>query len=95
MFVGRTHEIELLNEKYHSDKSELVVLYGRRRVGKSSLVRKFAETKPCFYVFEAIEGESTPTQIRHFTEQLKRQTRDPILESVKFQTWVLIFLAVQ
>ncbi len=91
MFVGRTHEIELLNEMYNSDKSELVVLYGRRRVGKSSLVRKFAERKTCFYVFEAVEGESTPSQIRHFTEQLKRQTQDPVLESVNFQTWDMVF----
>ncbi len=91
MFVGRTRELELLNELYHSDKSELVVLYGRRRVGKSSLVHTFAEEKPCLYTFEALEGEATASQIRHFTEQLKRQVNDPVLASVNFQTWDQVF----
>ena len=37
MFVGRENELKLLNDAYRSGKDELVVLYGRRRIGKSSL----------------------------------------------------------
>jgi len=87
MFVGRKRELKLLNEAYHSPRSELVVIYGRRRIGKSSLVNKFAENKSPFYTFEAIEGETTKGQILHFTELLKEQLKDPILESVSFKTW--------
>ena len=59
MFVGRCRELGILNEAYRTRKSELVVLYGRRRIGKSSLVYRFAENKPAFFSFEAIEGENT------------------------------------
>jgi AAA+ ATPase superfamily predicted ATPase len=45
MFVGRKNELKLLNDAYRSEKDELVVLYGRRRIGKSSLVKRFAEKK--------------------------------------------------
>ena len=33
MFVGRKNELKLLNDAYRSKKDELVVLYGRRRIG--------------------------------------------------------------
>ena len=45
MFVGRKNELKLLNDAYRSEKDELVVLYGIRRIGKSSLVKCFAEKK--------------------------------------------------
>ena len=45
MFVGRDHELRILEDAYRSPRSELVVIYGRRRIGKSSLVRQFAEGK--------------------------------------------------
>ena len=51
MFVGRKTELKLLNDAYRSGKDELVVLYGRRRIGKSSLVKRFAEKKKsCFWM---------------------------------------------
>ncbi|MGA1869948.1 MAG: AAA family ATPase [bacterium] len=91
MFVGRKEELKLLNEVYHSAKSELVIIYGRRRIGKSSLVNHFAKNKSSFYTFEALEGETTQVQLRHFTELLKKQMNDPILESVHFKTWEAAF----
>ncbi len=45
MFVGRKKELKLLDDAYQSRKSELVVLYGRRRIGKSSLIKHFSEKK--------------------------------------------------
>ena len=71
MFVGRKNELQLLKDAHASDKSELVVLYGRRRIGKSSLVHQFAQDKADFYRFEALEGESTPEQIRLGKSALK------------------------
>jgi len=46
MFVGRKNELKLLNDAYRSEKDELVVLYGRRRIGKNSLVKCFAKKSP-------------------------------------------------
>ncbi len=91
MFVGRENELTLLNEAYRSPKSDLVVLYGRRRIGKSSLVKHFAEKKPSYFEFEALEGETTHRQISHFKDQLKKKVDDPILDSVRFQNWEQVF----
>ena len=91
MFVGRKNELKILNDAYRSGKSQLVVIYGRRRIGKSSLVKEFSKDKHQFFSFEAIEGEGTPIQIRHFTAQLKKQYDDPILENARFSSWESVF----
>ena len=54
-FVGRTSELNLLDELYASSKSEFLVLYGRRRVGKTRLLTEWLTTrkiKPIFFVSE-------------------------------------------
>ena len=38
--IGREAELKLLNEYINSDKSEFIAVYGRRRVGKTFLIRK-------------------------------------------------------
>ena len=47
MFIGRQSELRLLEEYYRSDRSEFCVLYGRRRIGKSTLLEKFTESHKC------------------------------------------------
>jgi AAA+ ATPase superfamily predicted ATPase len=91
VFTGRKTELKILNEAYRSGKSELVVIYGRRRIGKSSLVKVFSKDKRQFFSFEAIEGEGTQVQIRHFTAQLKKQYDDPVLENARFSSWENVF----
>lgn len=45
MFIGREEELQLLNDLYQSEKFEFMVLYGRRRVGKTSLLQEFSKGK--------------------------------------------------
>lgn len=45
MFVGRKIELDFLNEKYTSTKSEFVIIYGRRRIGKTELLKQFVKDK--------------------------------------------------
>lgn len=40
MIIGRENELQLLHEAYRSDYSEFVAVYGRRRVGKTFLIRE-------------------------------------------------------
>ena len=49
MFANRVSELDLLERHHASDKAELFVLYGRRRVGKTELLARFCEGKR--YVF--------------------------------------------
>ncbi len=55
MFVGRSRELTVLEEAYATDVFQMVVVYGRRRVGKSTLLRRFAAGKPDVRFFQARE----------------------------------------
>ena len=87
MFIGRFQELNLLEDAYASDKNCLAVIYGRRRIGKSSLVKQFSLNKPLFYTFEALENEDTKGQIQHFISNLKKQIKDPFLANLTFNNW--------
>lgn len=55
MFVGRERELKKLNSLYKSDQFEFAVFYGRRRVGKTTLIKEFIKDKKSHY-YMAIEG---------------------------------------
>ena len=57
MFIGREHELAALNKLYESDKFEFVVIYGRRRVGKTALISRFIEDKNAIY-FMGVESNA-------------------------------------
>ena len=57
-FIGREKELSKLNELYYSEKGSLAIIYGRRRVGKTFLLRKFAENKNTLW-FTAFEGNAS------------------------------------
>lgn len=59
MFVGREKELQKLNVMYQRNHFELAVFYGRRRVGKTTLIKEFMKDKDAFY-YMAIEG--TPAE---------------------------------
>ena len=46
VFTGREKELAILEKAYASDTFQMVVMYGRRRVGKTSILQKFAKDKP-------------------------------------------------
>lgn len=72
MFYGREHELSLFNERYNSNHAELIVLYGRRRVGKTELLRHFAKDKShVFYVCrETVDSE----QLKLFSKKILSNT---------------------
>ncbi len=76
MFHGRHYELKLLNTHHNSSTAELAVIYGRRRIGKSTMIKKFLQSKNSLY-FEAIEGLSQKQQIDHFLTQLSDQMHIP------------------
>jgi AAA+ ATPase superfamily predicted ATPase len=49
VFVGREKELDNLNKLYTGDTFELAVFYGRRRVGKTSLITEFIKDKPAVF----------------------------------------------
>ena len=57
MFFGRDEELKSMHKRYHKGKFECIFIYGRRRVGKTSLITEFCKDKPVIY-FSAIKGTS-------------------------------------
>lgn len=55
MFVGRDKELKGLDQLYNSDRFEFVVIYGRRRVGKTALINHFINEKKAIY-FMGVES---------------------------------------
>lgn len=49
MFIGRENELETLNKLYDKNTFEFVVLYGRRRVGKTTLINEFIKDKKVIF----------------------------------------------
>ncbi len=55
MFIGRERELTSLNTLYKTDKFEFIVIYGRRRVGKTALINQFISDKKAIY-FMGVES---------------------------------------
>jgi len=55
MFVGRKMEMEALGKSYMKDAFQFPVIYGRRRVGKSTLINEFCRGKKTIY-FVAVQS---------------------------------------
>lgn len=55
MFYCRENELEKLNKRYQRDTFECIIIYGRRRVGKTALINRFCEDKPTIY-FSALNA---------------------------------------
>jgi uncharacterized protein len=67
--VGRIEEIKILEKLYKSKKSESVAIYGRRRVGKTFLIR----SNRFVFQFTGIANTSLENQLMNFNDALKQQ----------------------
>lgn len=57
MFIGREHELASMHKLYSSGRFEFVVIYGRRRVGKTALINQFINDKKAIY-FMGVESNA-------------------------------------
>lgn len=70
--IGRKSEIGQIRKLYDSGKSEFVVVYGRRRVGKTFLVNQFFDNIFLFKV-TGLAVKDKAAQLVNFGEALKKQ----------------------
>lgn len=57
MFYCREEELQTMNRRYEKGRFECIVIYGRRRVGKTALINEFCKRKPTVY-FSALSASS-------------------------------------
>ena len=73
--IGRKAEQELLLECYESNKPEFVAVYGRRRIGKTFLVKQFFKEKFDFYFTGAYQA-TKKDQLFNFKMTLESYSKD-------------------
>ena len=83
MFVGRKRELAKLEDMYQSDQFEFAVVYGRRRIGKTTLINKFCENKKVIYFvgIESTEKENLESLSKAVFEATMPGMQMPAFES--------------
>ena len=88
MFIGREKELSYLNEFYEKDGIGMTVIYGRRRIGKSTLIAEFVKDKKTIFYTAAKVGKERNLEL--FSEQVT-QTFLPGVEGISFTTVEAVF----
>jgi AAA+ ATPase superfamily predicted ATPase len=82
MFVGRDKELDLLNKAYSSNKRQFVVIYGRRRIGKTYLIQHFIADKKAIYYLA--QQSTSKINLRYFSQAINdfegASSRAPFLD---------------
>jgi len=89
LFVNRQQELRFLNDHYKSKMAELVVIYGRRRVGKTEFTLKFANDKPHIYFFADQRPETE--LIQELKQQMSSYLQDESFAKLAVKDWIDLF----
>ena len=88
-FVNRKDEIEFLERKFKSREAELIILYGRRRIGKTELILNFCKNKDSAYFIGRLE--SREDTIKRFNNLLIEKFNDKKILNLPLTNWDVIF----
>ena len=90
-FIGRKAELAKLNTEYERDGG-FVVIYGRRRVGKTTLIKEFLKQKTAFYCLatEELEAQS----MKRLAGVVARTTKNSYLQKAAFTDWLDLFQVI-
>ena len=89
MFIDRKAELANLETRFCSGRAELFVLYGRRRVGKTELLRHFCADKP--HIFFIATLSSDLDQLASFSQDIWRLTHIDAPEGFTLPSWEAAF----
>lgn len=88
-FINRIQEMQTLEDQYNMNSSAMVILYGRRRVGKTSLINEFLKRHTDSLYYLATE-ESEALNLKAFREQVAEYTSNELLKSANVD-WFTVF----
>ncbi len=84
-FIDRARELELLQQRWASDRAELLVVYGRRRIGKTYLLSHFSSDLPAVYHASARLPETQ--QLAELGRAFGAHLGDDLLRENGFRDW--------
>ncbi|WP_462422927.1 ATP-binding protein [Fusobacterium pseudoperiodonticum] len=76
-------------QREYKKENSFVVIYGRRRVGKTTLIKEFIKEKKAFYFFADKQNENL--QIERFKNQIAENFKDEILKKIEIKDWDTLF----
>lgn len=88
-FIDRVDEMTTLEKEYKRKAASMVILYGRRRVGKTELIRHFIQNKPSLYFLATEEAEAMNRVA--FQEQVADFLNSDLLRGSTIDHWDLLF----
>lgn len=88
-FINREKELAFLEERWTSRKPQFIVIYGKRRTGKTELAKHFLKDKPALYFLA--DGRNENEQLKELGKMAGKQFNDPILSSRGFADWLEVF----
>ncbi len=88
-FIDRDKEIETLNSEYHRSGASMVILFGRRRNGKTTLIQHFTEGKKCIYYLATEENESV--NLKSFKNVTAAVLDNSLLAAAEVSEWETVF----
>ena len=92
-FIGRRYELERLRETGDCAEASILVVYGRRRVGKTELLEQ-AYRERNVLKFEGFEGQGQAEQIQAVLWQLAEYANDPLVRKLSLATWAEVFQVI-
>lgn len=92
MFIDREHELDTLRSEYEKEGSSLVIVYGRRRTGKTALITEFAQQKKALYFLATEESELQNRNL--FKEKAAAFINSALLRDAQVSSWDIIFTTI-
>lgn len=92
MFIGREAELKFLQDKYEEEKGQLIVLYGRRRIGKTETLREFCKGKK--HIFFSCTQTTDRAQLAKFSKRLLQEDIPARRYVTEFADWEKAFKAI-
>jgi AAA+ ATPase superfamily predicted ATPase len=89
LFVNRQQELRFLDEHYKTKAAELIVIYGRRRVGKTEFTLQFSKNKPHIYFLADQRPEIQ--LIQEFKQQMSLYLQDESFAKLAVKDWIELF----
>ncbi|MCL2153056.1 MAG: ATP-binding protein [Oscillospiraceae bacterium] len=84
-FINRDRELKALNDQYDAEGASFMVIYGRRRIGKTTLIKEFIKDKKALYFLAKNELEAD--SMKRFAEALSDYIGQDYLKNVNFRNW--------
>lgn len=89
-FIGRSLEKKRLGEISSANEAGVIIMYGRRRVGKTELLEQTFKNRNILK-FEGIEGESEKVQQSFVMRKLSQYANEPLLKQIAIDNWLDVF----